>query len=326
LTIGNVFSWVGHFGGASELYSCGLNVIVNTDEDEVSDALDELEPILATNRVLCQLRNDQATKAWRNIRKLMRDPKRHEYALGFLRIAEVACARKEWENAEQSFRIAGRLGAELQVRHKVVLSQRTALNAKPAMVDVEQLEELDKVQEGTMMDFDETPRFATTPKQNSLHDKSVPEDFTEAAKGIVGDLYESHSPETSQDSHRSQSKLFTDRGGAQSVRLNEVQKDLDGVTSPARRKRKTRADACSCTDVFSFLGWGSLDIKKTSAEEDIFLAALLEAPPSDATDAKQTVNNMDEDDMDLDALVEATTPAPVEVEAAKAPATRRSRR
>jgi hypothetical protein len=69
-----------------------------------------------------------------------------------------------------------------------------------------------------------------------------------------------------------------------------------------------------------------LDIKKTSAEEDIFLAALLEAPPSDATDAKQTVNNMDEDDMDLDALVEATTPAPVEVEAAKAPATRRSRR
>lgn len=327
LTIGNVFSWVGHFGGASELYSCGLNVIANSAEDEVSDALDALEPILATNRVLCQLRNDQSTKAWKNVRKLMRDSKLREFAAGFLRIAEVACSRQEWDTAEQSFRIAGRLGAEFQVRHKVVMSRRTALDAKPAMVDVEQLEELDKVQEGTAMEFEETPRFATTPKQNSLNDKSMPEDFHEAAKEIVHDLQEAHSPATSRDSHSSQSKIFTSQGGARSFRLNEVLQDLDGAMSPTRKKRKTRADACSCTEVFSFLGWGSLDIKKSSADEDIFLAALLEAPPSDAANAQEAVDKMDIDDVDLDALVEATTPAPVEVEGThKAPTTRRSRR
>jgi hypothetical protein len=54
---------------------------------------------------------------------------------------------------------------------------------------------------------------------------------------------------------------------------------------------------------------------------------LLEAPPSDAANAQEAVDKMDIDDVDLDALVEATTPAPVEVEGThKAPTTRRSRR
>lgn len=53
LIIGNVFFWVGYFGGVLELYLCGLNVIVNLVEDEVLDVFDVFEFIFATNRVFC---------------------------------------------------------------------------------------------------------------------------------------------------------------------------------------------------------------------------------------------------------------------------------
>lgn len=304
LTIGNIFSWVGHFSGASELYSCGLSVIVNTELTISPEPLDDLQPVLEVNRVLSQYRGDQITKAWKNVRKLMMDSKRENFAPGFLRIAEIASAKSEWESAEQSFRIAGRLDAALQVRHKVVLAQRAAMDARPAMVDIEQLEELDKLQEGTEMDFTETPRFAETAKQNSLTDKSAPEHFTQAAADIVNELQEAQSPE-SQDSQSSQSKVFTGVG-SRSLCLTDVMRDLDGAVSPGRRKRKTRSNSCSCAEVFSFLGWGSLEVRESSAEEELFLAALLEATPGLA----------DDDGMDLDEIIEAATPAPIEVQEA----------
>lgn len=302
LTLGNIFSWVGHFSGASELYSCGLSVIVNTELGNSPEPLDDLQPILEVNRVLSQYRGDQITRAWKNVRKLMTDKRRQEFAPGFLRIAEIASAKSEWESAEQSFRIAGRLDPMMQVRHKVVLAQRAAMEARPAMVDVEQLEELDKLQEGTEMEFAETPRFAETAKQNSLTDKSAPEHFTQAAADIVNELQEAQSPD-SQDSESSKSKVFTGLG-SRSLRMTDVMRDLDGAVSPSRRKRKTRANSCSCTEVFSFLGWGSLEVRESSAEEEIFLAALLEDP----------AGRPDDDMMDLDEIIEAATPASREVQ------------
>ena len=88
--------------------------------------------------------------------------------------------------------------------------------------------------------------------------------------------------------------------------MTEVLNDLDGGATKSR-KRKTRANSCSCTEMFSFLGWGSLDVRESSAEEEVFLASLLDPlPPPMAND--------DADDMDLDSIIEAATPAPIEVE------------
>lgn len=48
------------------------------------------------------------------------------------------------------------------------------------------------------------------------------------------------------------------------------------MMSFTRKKRKIRVDACSCIEVFLFFGWGLLDIKKLSVDEDIFLVVLFE--------------------------------------------------
>jgi hypothetical protein len=78
-----------------------------------------------------------------------------------------------------------------------------------------------------------------------------------------------------------------------------------GSTRPSgRRERKSRDDVCSCSGILGFLGWGSTEIRPASAEEEIFLAKLLEQP---------SVDDIDIDAMDIDQLVEATTPAPQEV-------------
>lgn len=306
LTLGNIFGWIGDFAGASELYSCALSVISNTEMSDASEALDDLQPVLEANRVLCQYRNNQTTKAWRNVRKLMAVEQRKTFAPGFLRVAEIACSKKGWESAEQSFRIAGRLDASFQVRHKVLLSQRAALQDKPAVVDVEQFEELDKIQEGTEMDFSETPRFAQTSKQNSLNDKSVEEHYALAAEEIINELQDPNSPDSHDTTESTpHSKIFTGRT-TRSLRMTEVLNDLDGGATKSR-KRKTRTNSCSCTEMFSFLGWGSLDVRESSAEEEVFLASLLDPlPPPMAND--------DADDMDLDSIIEAATPAPIEVE------------
>ena len=291
LSIGNIFSWIGDFSGAAELFSCGIHVVITTQDD--STALDELEPILEANRALCQLRAGNFAKAQKNVRKLMRGEKRKEFACGFLRIAEVACVREEWEMAEQSFRIASRFGAELQVRHKIVLAQRAALENKPALVDVEQLEELDKIQDGQEAEFAETPRFVnggatqtnskppSFRKQNSLTD--VDDDpllFAEATQELLDEL-ENGDGRGSPDSQSSAeaSKLFSG-GGARSLKLSDVMADLAGAKSPRRglRKRKARDEACSCAEMFNYLGWGSMDASEAranSVEDEVFLAALL---------------------------------------------------
>lgn len=292
LNIGNIFAWVGDFSGATELYTCGLSVIAENAEDESPNdderALEDLAPALEANRVLCQLRGNQEERAWKHVRKLMTDRKRHNFAIGFLRVAEVSCARKEWEMAEQSYRIAARLDANLQVRHKIVLARRAGVEAKPALVDLEQLEELDKVQAGNAAEFARTPRFYK--RQTSLTDASAPQQFDEAAEELVQDLKTMSSGSFEAEASTSLSRVFTGQPGS--------------ARPSGRRKRKSRDEVCSCSGVFSFLGWGSTEIRPASAEEEIFLANLLEQPPGD---------DLDIDGMDIDQLVEATTPAPQEV-------------
>ena len=56
LTIGNIFTWVGNFAGASELYSCGINVVMTADD---AGSFDDLEQTLKSNRVLSQLSDRQ---------------------------------------------------------------------------------------------------------------------------------------------------------------------------------------------------------------------------------------------------------------------------
>ena len=304
LTIGNIFTWVGNFAGASELYSCGINVVMSVDD---ADSFDDLEQSLKSNRVLSQLRDRQDVKAWKNVRKLMVEPNREEFAVGFLRLAEVALTRKEWGTAEQSFRIAEKLDPAMRVRHKVKAAQRMDLENKQPIVDVEQLEELDKIQVGEAMEFSETPRFTTASKQNSLTDKSNPEQVSQAAQEIVNELQETPSSPENDDGTDTQSKIFTGRG-TRSLRIGEIMRDLDGEATPKRRKRsKMRLETCSCTEVFSFLNWGSIDAnsRKSSEEEEIFLAALLDPLPDDLV-AEQA------DDMDVD--VAAPTPAPIDDE------------
>jgi tetratricopeptide (TPR) repeat protein len=296
LNIGNIFAWVGDFSGATELYTCGLSVIAENAEDESPNdderALDDLAPALEANRVLCQLRGNQEERAWKHVRKLMTDRTRHDFAIGFLRVAEVSCARKEWEMAEQSYRIAARLDANLQVRHKIVLARRAGVEAKPALVDLEQLEELDKVQAGNAAEFARTPRFYK--RQTSLTDASAPQQFDEAAEELVQDLKTMSSGSFEADAAASLSRVFTGQPGS--------------ARPSGRRKRKSRDEACSCSGVFSFLGWGSTEIRPASAEEEIFLANLLEQPPGD-----DDLDLDGLDGMDIDQLVEATTPAPQEV-------------
>ena len=291
LNIGNIFAWVGDFSGATELFTCGLSVIAENAEvespSEEERAFDDLALALEANRVLCQLRGNKEEMAWKQVRKLMTDRKRHDFAIGFLRVAEVSCARKEWEMAEQSYRIAARLDANLQVRHKIVLARRTGVEAKPALVDLEQLEELDKVQAGNEAEFARTPTFYK--RQTSLTDASAPQQFDEAAKEIVQDLQTMSSDSFEADVMPS-SKVFNGQPGS---------------TRPSgRRKRKSRDEVCSCSGILGFLGWGSTEIRPASAEEEIFLAKLLEQP---------SVDDLDLDAMDIDQLVEATTPAPQEV-------------
>lgn len=296
LNIGNIFAWVGDFSGATELYTCGLSVIAENAEDESRNdderALDDLAPALEANRVLCQLRGNQEERAWKHVRKLMTDRTRHDFAIGFLRVAEVSCARKEWAMAEQSYRIAARLDANLQVRHKIVLARRAGVEAKPALVDLEQLEELDKVQAGNAAEFARTPRFYK--RQTSLTDASAPQQFDEAAEELVQDLKTMSSGSFEADAAASLSRVFTGQPGS--------------ARPSGRRKRKSRDEACSCSGVFSFLGWGSTEIRPASAEEEIFLANLLEQPPGDDDLDLDGLNGMD-----IDQLVEATTPAPQEV-------------
>jgi len=310
LSIGNIFSWVGDFSGAAELFSCGIQVVVNSQDD--SAALDELEPILEHNRALCQLRAGNFAKAQKNVRKLMRGEKCKEFACGFLRIAEVACVREEWDMAEQSYRIASRFGAELQVRHKIVLTQRAALENKPALVDVEQLEELDKIQDGKEAEFAETPRFAnggeaasafskppSFRKQNSLTD--VDDDpllFAEATQELLDELENGDGCGTpDSQSSAEASKLFSG-GGARSLKLSDVMADLAGASSPRRglRKRKARDEACSCAEMFNYFGWGSMDASEAranSVEDEVFLATLL--------------TDVDDDAMQVDAQMDAET-------------------
>ena len=302
LTIGNIFTWVGNFAGATELYSCGINVVMSVDD---ADSFDDLEQSLKSNRVLSQLRDRQEVKAWKNVRKLMVEPNREEFAVGFLRLAEVALTRKDWGTAEQSFRIAEKLDPAMRVRHKVKVARRMDLENKQPIVDVEQLEELDKIQVGEAMEFAETPRFTTASKQNSLTDKSNPEQVSQAAQEMVNELQETPSSSENDDDNDTQSKIFTGRG-TRSLRIGEIMRDLDGQATPHRRKQsKMRLETCSCTEVFSFLNWGSIDTnsRKSSEEEEIFLAALLDPLPNDLV-AEQT------DDMDID--VEAPTPAPID--------------
>lgn len=308
LSIGNIFSWVGDFSGAAELYSCGITVVASTQDD--SEALDDIEPILEVNRVLCQLRSGHFEKAWKNVRKLMREEKRHKFASGFLRIAEIACVREEWDMAEQSFRIASRFGAELQVRHKIVLAQRSALENRPSLVDVEQLEELDKIQDGKEAEFAETPRFPTTAsgrppsfkKQNSLTDvDDDPVLYAEATQELLDELANGFgSPDSQSSADANTSKLFSG-AGSRSLKLTDVMADLAGSTSPRRshRKRKARDEACSCKEMFSYLGWGSIDVDNlrapNSVEDEVFLAALLD------TDADGAVATDGTEAMDSDA-------------------------
>lgn len=303
LTIGNIFTWVGNFAGASELYSCGINVVMTADD---AGSFDDLEQTLKSNRVLSQLRDRQHVKAWKNVRKFMVEPNREKFAVGFLRLAEVALTRKEWGTAEQSFRIAEKLDPAMRVRHKVKASRRMELENKQPIVDVEQLEELDKIQVGEAMEFSETPRFTATSKQNSLTDKSNPEQVSQAAQEMVDELQERLSSPELADGEDSQSKIFSGLG-TRSLRIEEIMRDLDGEASPKRPKRsKMRLETCSCTEVFSFLNWRSIDAssRKSSEEEEIFLAALLDPVPV----SEQA------DDMDVDVDIEARTPAPIDDE------------
>ena len=194
----------------------------------------------------------------------------------------------------------------MRVRHKVKASRRMELENKQPIVDVEQLEELDKIQVGEAMEFSETPRFTATSKQNSLTDKSNPEQVSQAAQEIVDELQERLSSPELADGEDSQSKIFSGLG-TRSLRIEEIMRDLDGEASPKRPKRsKMRLETCSCTEVFSFLNWRSIDAssRKSSEEEEIFLAALLDPVPV----SEQA------DDMDVDVDIEARTPAPIDDE------------
>jgi hypothetical protein len=186
------------------------------------------------------------------------------------------------------------------------------LENKPSLVDVEQLEELDKIQDGKEAEFAETPRFAnggeaatafskppSFRKQNSLTD--VDDDpllFAEATQELLDEL-ENGDGRGTPDSQSSAeaSKLFSG-GGARSLKLSDVMADLAGASSPRRglRKRKARDEACSCAEVFNYFGWGSMDASEAranSVEDEVFLATLL--------------TDIDDDAMQVDAQVDAET-------------------